>query len=541
MAAPIPTNIYNASQSRPASRPPSRPGTPNHGIQNPHTIQLTAAALMGGGAPTNAPTSTSASTSAPNSLPGPRQPKQLDNEFNFAVPSLPPRLANFGRKISQMGSDFINELDAPYVEPKVQPSKVAGRDEVPGMGDEPVMCPFCEKPLPPALFASHSHTKVPVRPGGLKRSNTTTGVKPAPTRSYPTQATPLPIARTSSGKLMDSLPLLASHSASTSETLLASVTAGESSNIEAAKLVISEEDLDRWSRIAGIQLPPEIAPTPPLEPVIPKIEPPRGRSPADRTTSRSSSRFNFFNSEKPLEEGDESDEDVGGATGYSRLQAGGSDTEDEDKEEILHDEPKSMDMDDSTVRKKTAADDVPSISKEEEAEPAVSPEELQKVIKEVLHKMAEMVRQKSCIQAQTHHPGVFPQITPPLADCASYFAQDRSIQSRHGRGQHRDAGSSIEASSAYAFPSRSQQYCQHRQQCQPYSEHSSICNDRCATYTSQCWSRSHPPVRRTPTTRLAADSSRSYGLVQCPSGKAWLGWLLEERDKEEDSGWIYAS
>lgn len=369
---------------------------------------------MGGGS-ASSPGSSSipATSSSPSNAVSQRTPKALDNnnnDFNFAVPSLPPRLANFGRKISQMGTDFINELDSPYVEPKQQPSKVV-RDEVPGMGDEPVMCPFCEKPLPPALFASHMHPKPPARPAALKRSNTTTGVKPALVRSASTQATPglrtpsATYATPAPRRSLNSLPSTPPDLTSDSESLLASVTAGETSNIEAAKLVVAEDDLRRWFKAAGV-IPPSPVKPKREEKAIPKIDPPPGPSRAQpgRSSSRSSSRFNFFKpDEEALKEDEESDDENGGGSGYARLQAGGSDTEDEDKQDVVHDEPKTMaevtlneEESPKTVEPAATATDVTETQADELSRvstppPEVSSEELRQVLKEVLRKVAEMV------------------------------------------------------------------------------------------------------------------------------------------------------
>ncbi|EIW72693.1 hypothetical protein TREMEDRAFT_56000, partial [Tremella mesenterica DSM 1558] len=92
--------------------------------------------------------------------------------FDFSLPSIPttipPRLAQIGRRLSEM-SDQLLPVSPSYSEIELARSKssrtIRSREEVPGMGDEPIMCPFCQKPLPPSLFVSHTgpHSHVPKR------------------------------------------------------------------------------------------------------------------------------------------------------------------------------------------------------------------------------------------------------------------------------------------------------------------------------------------------------------------------------------------
>ena len=100
------------------------------------------------------------------------------DSFDFPVP-IPPRLANFGRRISQMRDDFMDNLDGNVDARRSSQETTRPHVDVPGMGEEPVMCPFCDKPLPPALFAQHNHKK--------PMSKSTTSTKPTrpPMRARP--------------------------------------------------------------------------------------------------------------------------------------------------------------------------------------------------------------------------------------------------------------------------------------------------------------------------------------------------------------------
>ena len=438
-------------------RPPSRPSTP-----------LTARGASGGYA---APILTMPPPSAPapsapqmistpmGSIPaqGPyarSAPSNVEPAFEFTVPSLPPRLANFGRKISQMSTDFIAEFDdAPPTRKSLEAQAQAKRapslgDAVPGMGDEPVMCPFCEKPLPPALLAGHAHGHAPgskaanasvamkttssLAGPGLKRSNTTTAVQ---TRGS------LRSEGARKAGLLDALPVeetLAPRSTSvpagksvekvrtgsgltiSAEEMRREEAEADGTNISSAKVVLSEDDLRRWSLVAGIEPPKpvnvqtQVASAASGGQVVPKLDPPpaSGRPSASRASS-SSSKFGFFgrkaNPKKDLIVDDDSDDEGGPASGYSRLLAGGSDTESDgdddgdrrarspsrkpepdDKAGALHDEPGHMTPEEgtnagaieSTPTRATAVPETPAES---------SPEDLKNVLREVLAKLNEMV------------------------------------------------------------------------------------------------------------------------------------------------------
>lgn len=361
----IAVDLYNARNV------PSRPGTP--GVKPSPTIK-------------------------PASLPA----KEADSTFDFSVPTFRPSLANFGRKISQMRDEFMADFEADYNGVGPSPPAAAGSsasstgtrrsldtnrpsssasksfapvEEVPGMGEEPVMCPFCEKPLPPALFTSHSHANDKPKRGtgavGLQRSATVTGsnLRPIPTRSV-TAGTPAATSASQASKatpsassapqakLLDPLPvdspqqsdqpvvtISADAAKATPEALGAELDAADKANSAAATSTISEQDLKRWYEKAGLAAPAVKVP----EPVIPKLPPPGSSAPSGIAQSKpnadtdmkrpapertaSGSRFGFFKkgSTKDVKEDDSESDDDAGQAGYSKLLGAGSDTEDEDE------------------------------------------------------------------------------------------------------------------------------------------------------------------------------------------------------------------
>lgn len=273
-------------------------------------------------------------------------------------------------------------------------SQVPANNDVPGMGDEPVMCPFCNKPLPPALFAGHDHA--PPRRPMTPRSSITEGrsqslvssrasisevrIKPIEEEKEKEKSPPVAAEK----KLLEALPV-ASPVVANSETFAKNVTSAESADSVATKTIITTEELKRWSKLAGISVgPPEPVNAEPEKP-IPLIPPP---TESQRSTS-SSSRFGFFGrgSKATKEDGEEESDDEGGGSGYAKLTAPGSPSD----EETLHDEPKEMD---SKSEKRVEAVEPAEGEQEVQAEAMqteVKEEDLRAVLKEVLIKVNEMV------------------------------------------------------------------------------------------------------------------------------------------------------
>ena len=339
-----------------------------------------------------------------------------------------------------MRDDFIENLDFEYNDTRSR-SPQQEQVEVPGMGEDPVMCPFCEKPLPPALFTLHNHqpprksSSQPTRPPMRARPATSTGspvsapfgfqsvpssrkgsVVEAPPRlgSMSKLMEPLPVDTPSSSKAKPDLPkspiTKSADPSVTSETLQPQVSEGDKLNHAAAALRISEEDMKRWSRFAGVAMPAKDGESA-LEtgasggtgtsdgpgdiekpPVI------------DRPSSGGSSRFGFFRKtpsrSKIRDNIDDSDSDDGGAqSGYAKLTAGGSDDENEKErgKDVVHDEPKGI-ADEAVLPARDASSEKESAKTETEAgaspidtPPTPDPQELQTVLKEILAKMNEFV------------------------------------------------------------------------------------------------------------------------------------------------------
>ena len=375
------------------SRPPSRPGTPGHYI------------------PTLPPSASSTTTSThPNSHPygqarSASNPKSASaDDFNFGVPSFPPRLANFGRKISQMGNDFLSEFDDPGPKRSIEAPKPIPSpkpEDVPGMGDEPVMCPFCEKPLPPLLFASHTHATSAAMtptasgsatpgpgPGTLKRSNTSTGMKPRSNVRELSRATPI-----RENRILEALPVVSPSAAVPSinaDALRAEVTAADKANAYAAGVVVDGADLRRWAAIAGLSAPPAVPTATPdseIDNPIPKIAPPPSGTTKNRAASDSSGFGLFKEAKAKNAQGEDDDsEEEGQGNGYAMLTGAGSDTEDEeDKQEVLHDEPEEhIEEEDKLEKQESEKAPTPTA-------PEASSEELKNVLQEVLAKLGEMV------------------------------------------------------------------------------------------------------------------------------------------------------
>lgn len=343
-----------------------------------------------------------------------------------------------------MGNDFLSEFDDPGLRkpneaPKPIPSPKPVED-VPGMGDEPVMCPFCDKPLPPMLFANHVHTPTPKvaaagpGPGTLKRSNTTTGMKPRTVMRERSVATPL-----KEDRLMEALSVKAAipeaSSSVNAEALRAEVMAADKANAYAAGMVIPHADLRRWAAMAGLNPPPTPAATPTgsisseTDKPIPKLQPPPSGITASRPQSRASSTSSAptggFFSRKDVKKSrkaqgdDDSSEGEAQGGGYAMLTGAGSDTDDDDKEEILHDEPEEQ----SDMEGPSRQADTPAPA------PEPTPEELRNVLQEVLAKLGEMVCPKGTLVLM---PVAISHRVAQLAIDHFDFAQNRSVQLGNG-------------------------------------------------------------------------------------------------------------
>lgn len=388
----------------------------------------------------SSPADTRRAAPAPATTPGPSRSSVPDSPFEgFSVPSIPPRLRDIGRQLSASAREFLDDPIVPA--PDTRASGFGGQvrrrtsagtpvsasvstpdgfgkspmgTEVPGMGDEPVLCPFCDKPLPPALFERHSHAPKPkpkvAPPPGLARSQTINGALPpsrfaalahseiakAEAPSLSRSATPRPDEQPVSKADADP--------AVNSETLGPVLARADSTNHRAAELDITAQDLQRWSRVAGIALPalPEDKPTPlasvdvkPFPLLAPP--PPPAATVAKAGSSRPSSRFGFFGRQAKVDEEDDSDDEGAGASGYAKLDTGADVEDDDDEPEAgkVHDEPEEME------HVKESRTDVEQPGEASKTEAVVSPTqapappadgELRAVLKEVLDKVNGLVR-----------------------------------------------------------------------------------------------------------------------------------------------------
>ncbi|WWC58496.1 uncharacterized protein I303_101039 [Kwoniella dejecticola CBS 10117] len=388
-----------------------------------------------------------------------------DNPFDLASMTIPPRLKSIGRKISQMSNDFMppdiedpnnrSKANSPVLDKK-QP---LGAD-VPGMGDEPIMCPFCNKPLPPSLLAAqtvshkHDHSNTAQRPNNLRRASSmrvTSTPSPKLTPSAPLSRVPsanTPPQTHKPSPLLDPLPLQTPGSkaveteppipSATSETFAATVKEGDVANHDAAEKMITEEDIKRWSTLSGITLPattpgssapvpsaPESSATaakspaeekkafpllPPPPPAASKLTKP---PPADRASS--SSKFGFFGGNKNKEKGeDDSDDDDDMAQGYTQLTGPASDSEDEEsaKKRVIKEDPPKVEKEPENEAQNAEVD-----AKEEQKDVSISQPnyaeqqdrrqinlssndvEVRKVLQEVLGRVNELSKSQTALLA----------------------------------------------------------------------------------------------------------------------------------------------
>jgi hypothetical protein len=293
---------------------------------------------------------------------------------NFLYDDAPPEPMSRSMSLSRKGI------------PRIQEEK-----PVPFMGDEPIFCPFCEKPLPPGLLSAHGHHEEEAR---LSR---TPSLGLAPSSMEMTKATSAPETSTSTSNLkplMNALPVTQPPSPAAPEPRMTSVELGKPVRVAdevdnaASKVSIDTEDLRRWAKVAGIELdlpaPPSTLESVKLESKtetkpFPKLAPP----PEDqgRGSSRPSSKFGFFGGKsKGGDEDEDSDDDMAGPGGYARLDGPAS--------------PETIEKELAPLERKEKRE----VTEEPEPEPETAPapaseQEIRDVLKDVLSKVNAMVRQ----------------------------------------------------------------------------------------------------------------------------------------------------
>ena len=268
------------------------------------------------------------------------------------------------RQYFEMSTDSVSAGDGHVAR---RPSQVTDQlIDGPGKGDELVMCPYCSKPLPPTVFARHPHHQ---------RRHPGTSIEDAD--DQPGQLADSPSALKSSPKtLLDPLPVTSPVLVVTAQSLAPTVTAAESAGLLADKTIISPDDIERWSRLAGMPLNPSHS----VETEKAKI-PLAPSSGKERTTS--SSRFGFFRRDSETAKDDEESDDEDGGSGYTKLTAAGSPSDEEilpDKKRETLSEVGKKQSSEIRVRDKTENDDV-----------VIKDDELRAVLREVLGKVNQLV------------------------------------------------------------------------------------------------------------------------------------------------------
>ncbi|ODO11834.1 hypothetical protein I350_00618 [Cryptococcus amylolentus CBS 6273] len=389
---------------------------------------------------------------APNSPGGVVQPP-----FDFPTVSFPPRLKNIGRQLSQISNDFFSEDEgetmtarrealkkqqAGGTRPQTPVQKGFKIESVPGMGEDPVMCPFCEKPLPPALFLEHTHHSDP-------------------------KATPKSVK--SKEKQQDA-PMPKTPKVS-SEDLATTVKEGDIANHDFAEGLVSADDLRRWASLAGITLsesaipkpattatPKKASPEPvkPAEskafPLLPPPPPPlqagSGNPSQKAKPSRQDSgsgRFGFWKSSK--KEDEESSDDEGGAVGYQKIGAGDEESDDEEKKVSEVSSKKDKEKAEETVAVKDYVQDEPVEEPEKtdsESEPKVEPvvqvddaspashDDLKIVLTEVLAKVGQMSQSQNALL--TSHSSLLTSLKIARSNLAMAEANTEMLEAQLARG-----------------------------------------------------------------------------------------------------------
>lgn len=333
------------------------------------------------------------------------------NEIDFGIPDVRPGLARIGRRLTEMSENFLyDDVKSPDSGTK-RPSTTTMSTAVPFMGDEPVFCPFCDKPLPPALLLQHMTTagqevdqKANPRLAGVESSSM---AKTASAPDGSTKQSPLPPGvKPNLHKQPSGIAASRPNSPMSAAQLAANVKEADSVDSAAGKLLLDTDTLRKWSKIAGVELdlpsPPDSASTStkkediqpqPLAKPFPKLAPPPEDS--SRSSSRNSSKFSLFGKGKNKpedEEEDESDDDLGGAGGYARLDAPASPERVE--RELPSLKKRAVEERDVSANAETTREEP-----EEMPEPAASDTEVRELLKEVLTKINEVVSHLSSLPA----------------------------------------------------------------------------------------------------------------------------------------------
>lgn len=211
------------------------------------------------------------------------------------------------------------------------------------MSDDPVvLCPSCEKPLPASVLEGlHDASRTPRRQA-LKTPHSHTDEAVTPTKP---QFGQIVSGSPSDARSSASVEAARTDTPVTTESLKESLNTADDADALAAKLVISDDDIRRWSSLAGVKVAGPPKTSPPTSNIVapiptraeaskpfPLLPPPpvtASKALAKSSDSRSSSRFGFFSRKKTPEDESEDDSDDDGPQGYARLGAPGSDDDDD--------------------------------------------------------------------------------------------------------------------------------------------------------------------------------------------------------------------
>lgn len=272
-----------------------------------------------------------------------------------------------------------------------------------GVSGDPVRCPFCDKELPASILSSAA----PAANGTM-----------------------------------------AAEGGVSTTALMSSEGNADRADTSAAKAVISDDDIRRWSTLAGVQVdtPPKPEPVVPVlkaeVKAVPLLPPP----PPGARTPKTATRFGFFSKGKGKQEDtndDDSDSD-GIISGYARLGAPESDDEGDDgyeSEKEITFKPRPRDDDkpqtpiEPTTEKQETSGLAPPIALKDA--PGAGDAELRTVLREVLGRVQALVS-----RADGHkwlHMLTAVAITcraAIVAHDAVDFTQDRAFEPGHGGGEH---------------------------------------------------------------------------------------------------------
>lgn len=271
---------------------------------------------------------------------------------------------------------------------------------------DPVVCPFCDKALPESILSRAGAPAPPTLPSG--------------------SASTEPVGSTTA--------------------IMTSEGDADRADASASKVAISEDDIRRWSTVAGVQVDPLPQLAPPAQfavkdkeaaKPVPLLPPP----PTARASPKPTGRFGFFakGNAAPAEQDDDSDSD-GIISGYARLGAPESDDDGDDgyeseKEIKFRPRPREEEKPEAIVDTPETPGLAPPIALKESA--GAGDAELRLVLREVLSRVQALVSCTAMTYADltvaiTHRAAV-------IAHHAADVTEDRALESSHGRGEYGDA------------------------------------------------------------------------------------------------------